>query len=94
MIDDYEDLNRDETLDAVAGFDGEQLQKFLKFERECKNRVTVLRPLERKLVTVTPAGDSQYIARIWFDGPDDVQTVRRTTRVEAALESDELREVG
>lgn len=93
MIENYDELNRDETLDAVADFDGERLVDFLEFEREHKDRKTVVDPLERELVDVVPTGRTQYAAGIWFDEPDEPTTVRRSTRVERALEAGELQEV-
>lgn len=90
MIENYPDLNREETIDAVSSFDAQQLQDFLEFERSHKDRKTVVDPLERELVTVRPAVDRQYIGGHWFDDLDDEKTVRRSTRVEQAIESNEL----
>jgi len=93
MIENYGNQNREQTLAAVAGFSGERLAEFIEFELEHKNRTTVVEPLKRKLVTVTPAGDRRYVAGIWFDGPSETVTVRRRTRVERALEDGHLQEV-
>ncbi|SEH60501.1 hypothetical protein SAMN05192561_1128 [Halopenitus malekzadehii] len=93
MIENYDDKNREQTLAAVAGFSADRLAAFIAFEREHKDRTTVVKPLERKLVTVTPTGDRRYVAGIWFDGPSETATVRRRTRVERALENGRLQEV-
>jgi|GEM_PF-957541 hypothetical protein len=85
MIDNYDDLNRDDTLAAVRNFDGEQLAEFIAFERDHKDRVTVIEPLERELLEVTSAGRS-YVAGLWFDNVDDVHVVRRSRRVESAID--------
>lgn len=93
MIENYEELNRDETLDAVADFDGEHLAAFIEFERERKDRKTVIEPLDRELVDVVPGGARQYVAGLWFDDPNDPRPVRRSRRIEAAIEAGELQEV-
>jgi len=85
MIDNYEDLNQDETLTAVRDFDGEKLKQFIEFERENKNRKTVYKPLKRELVVVTPA-DQRYAGGLWFDDADEVRTVRRSRRVDEAID--------
>ena len=92
MIDNYDDLNRDETLSVVSNFDGEQLAQFVAFERDHKDRVTVIEPLERELVEVTSTGQS-YVAGIWFDNVDDVHVVRRSRRVDAAIDDGLLESV-
>lgn len=94
MIEDYDDLNREQTLEAVRGFSGERLREFIAFERERKNRKTVVEPLERELVTVTPAVPRRYIAGLWFDDLDDHELVRRNYRVEQAINRGELEVVG
>lgn len=90
MIDNYADANVDETLEAVSSYSGEKLAEFIEYEREHKNRSGVVDELEAELVTVTPATTRRYIAGIWFDDLDDARRVRRTRRVENALENDEL----
>lgn len=94
MIENYDELNRDETLEAVADFDGERLAEFVAFEREHKNRKTVVDPLERELVDVVPesAGGygGRYVAGVWFDDVTEPATVRRTTRIENAIEDGDL----
>jgi len=92
MLEDYEDLNVEETLAAVDGFGGERLDRFLAYEREHKDRKTVLQPLERQLVTVE-APTQGYIAGHWFDDAGGQRPVRRTKRVDDALEHGDLREV-
>jgi hypothetical protein len=93
MIQNYEDLNREETLDAVDGFGASRLAEFIEFEREHKDRSTVLEPLERELVRVRPTDPGQqYVAGVWFDEPADAQTVRRSARIERAIEEGDLLE--
>jgi len=92
MIDNYDDLNRDETLAAVSDFDGEKLAQFIAFERANKNRVTVIEPLERELLEVTSTGRN-YAAGIWFDDVEDTQLVRRSRRVDAAIDDGLLESV-
>jgi len=89
MIDNYDELNRDETLEAVAGFDGETLDDFVDFERNHKNRKTVYKPLERQLVDVTPT-DRRYAGGHWFDDLSEVRTVRRSRRVDNAIDTGQL----
>lgn len=89
MIENYDDLNREQTLEAVRGFGGERLREFIAFEREHKNRKTVIEPLERELVTVTPTS-GRYAAGLWFDDPNGRQLVRRTRRIEKAIDRGEL----
>jgi len=93
MIENYDELNRDETIEAVADFGAERLTEFIEFEREHKDRKTVLEPLERELVDVVPTGDQQYVAGIWFDDETDPETVRRSPRVTQALKERNLQEV-
>jgi len=94
MIENYDELNRDETLDAIADFDGERLAEFLDFERGRKNRKTVVDPLERELVDVIPASSGgyggRYVAGVWFDDVTEPATVRRTTRIETAIDDGDL----
>ncbi len=84
MIEDYPEANADETLAKARRLDDEQLADFVEYEREHKNRTTVIEPLERELVEVIPAG-SQYAGGIWFDDVDESKTVRRSRRVETAI---------
>ncbi|MDL0133519.1 hypothetical protein [Halobacterium salinarum] len=94
MIDNYQECNRDETLDAVSDFSTDRLEDFLAFERAHKNRKTVVEPIERMLVDVVPVDQStQYVAGVWFDDPTQPTTVRRSRRIKAALAADELQEV-
>ena len=92
MIENYQDLNRDATLDAVANFDGERLAAFVEYEREHKDRKTVIEPLERELVDVVPADGRQYVAGVWFDDASEPETVRRSTRIEQTLDEGDLLE--
>ena len=97
MIENYADLNQDETLEAVSDLVGERLAEFLEYERDHKNRKTVVEPLERELVDVLPASSAgyggRYVAGIWFDEVDEPTTVRRSTRIEQAIEAGELQQV-
>ena len=66
MIEDYQDSNVEETLDAVSGFDAARLQQFLVYEREHKNRKTVIEHIQDQLVTVK-VPDTGYYGGHWFD---------------------------
>ena len=85
MIDNYQERNREETLAAVSGFDADRLLTFIEFERAHKNRKTVVEPLEREIVNVTPTA-RRYAAGIWFDSTDDVRPARWSRRVEQAID--------
>jgi hypothetical protein len=89
MIENYQDLNRDETLDAVADFDGERLAAFVEYEREHKDRKTVIEPLERELVDVVPADGRQYVAGVWFDDASEPErwSATRTTSTRSGTPS-------
>lgn len=94
MMPDYENLNRDETLEAVSDFDAQRLAEFIEFEREHKNRKTVIEPLERQLVEVAPEDTStQYVAGIWWDEPSEAKMARTSSRVREAIEDGRLRRV-
>jgi hypothetical protein len=56
MIDNYDDLTVDETLDAVSDFDESQQREFIEFEREHKDRTTVIDPLEAELESTDDSG--------------------------------------
>lgn len=90
MIENYPDLNREETLDAVSGFSGQKLASFIEFEREHKDRVSVIEPLERQLIDVRPTGGRKYVAGVWFDDPTESRTVRRSRRIEQAIDAGEI----
>lgn len=85
MIDNYEDLNREETLASVSDFSADRLDEFLDFERANKGRKTVIEPLEAELVDVTTTG-RRYVAGVWFDSTDEIHTVRRTRRIDQAID--------
>jgi hypothetical protein len=89
MIDNYAEKNVEETLAAARRLDGADLVAFVAYERKHKNRTTVIDPLERQLVDVTPT-DRQYAGGLWFDDLNEVRTVARTTRVERAIETGAL----
>jgi len=93
MIDNYDDRNREKTLDAVSDFSGEQLKAFIEFEKAHKNRKTVVEPLERELLTVTSVGRN-YVAGLWFDSDTDEKLVRRSRRIEKAIDAGDLEVVG
>lgn len=89
MIENYENRNREETLAAARCLGDEQLAEFVEFERAHKNRKTVIEPLQRELVDVSPVGQ-QYAAGLWFESVDDVRTVRRSRRIERAIDRGRL----
>lgn len=66
MIDNYHDRNVEDTLDAVSGFDAVRLQQFLVYEREHKNRTTVIDGIREQLVTVE-VPETGYYGGHWFD---------------------------
>ena len=102
MLENYDDLTVDETLDAVADWDDERKAQFLSFEADHKNRTGVVTELESELgvsatditetveVTITTGN---YAAGIWFDDATESQTVELTSRVERALEQGTLERV-
>lgn len=59
MIDNYEDLNVEETLDAVSEFEDEVLREFIDYERDHKDRATVIEPLEAQLESETTDSETQ-----------------------------------
>ena len=89
MIDNYDEKNVEATLEAVRRLDDEDVAAFVEYEREHKSRKTVIEPLERELVEVTPVG-SQYAAGLWFDDADDSRRVRRSRRVDRAIAEGDL----
>lgn len=89
MIENYESLNRDETLAAARHLGDEQIAEFVEYERTHKNRKTVIEPLQRELVDISPVGQ-QYAAGLWFESVDEVQTVRHSQRIEQAIERGRL----
>lgn len=93
MIENYADLNREETIAAVEGFDGQRLRAFIAYERAHKDRTTVIEPLERELVRVRPTDGRQYVAGLWFDDPTEPLPARRSRRVEKAIAGGALKEV-
>jgi len=93
MIDNYDDRNREETLDAVSDFSVEQLEAFIEFEKAHKDRKTVVEPLERELLTVTSVGRN-YVAGLWFDDVDEEKVVRQSRRIEQAIDAGDLEVVG
>jgi len=93
MIDNYDDRNREETLDAVSDFSAEQLEAFIEFEKAHKDRKTVVEPLERELLTVTSVGRN-YVAGVWFDDVDEEKVVRQSRRIEQAIDAGDLKVVG
>jgi hypothetical protein len=93
MIDNYDDRNREKTLDAVSDFSAEQLEAFIEFEKAHKDRKTVVEPLERELLTVTSTGRN-YVAGLWFDSVDEEKVVRQSRRIEEAIDAGDLKVVG
>ena len=88
MIEDYADKNADATLAAVSDLSAAKLQQFIVFEREHKNRKTVLEPLQDELITVR-APEGGYYGGEWFDEAGE-RVVRDTTRIRQAAESTPL----
>ncbi len=105
MIENYDELTVDETLDVVSEFDDEKTEQFIKYERNHKDRTTVIEPLEKSLpnkadpstdepemVTVT-VETGNYGGGVFFDDATESKTVELTTRIEQALEDGNLTEV-
>lgn len=88
MIENYEDKNIEQTLDAIAEFDAESLQQFLVYEREHKDRKGVVTAIQDELITVE-APRSGYYGGLWFDEPGE-KVVRDNSRVQTALEETRL----
>lgn len=83
MIPAYESKNIDETLAAIDHFDGSQLQQFLVFEREHKNRKGVITAVRDMLVTVrVPNGG--YYEGFWFDEGGE-HVLRDSQRLQRAV---------
>ena len=89
MIENYSEKNVQETLRDARRLDDEEIAAFVEYERDRKDRKTVVEPLERELVDVTPVG-SQYAAGLWFDDSDERKTVRRSRRVDQAIAEGDL----
>lgn len=94
MIPDYDTLNVEETIEAVSGFGADRLVEFLEYERDHQNRSTLINPLEDELVQVRPADGRSYVAGVWFDEPSEAQTVRRSPRIERAIDDGLLEVIG
>lgn len=92
MIPDYADKSVAEALSEAEEMDGETLARFIEFEEENQNRVTLLRSLRRKVVRVSPAS-AGYVGGQWFDEADETRWVRKDSRVESAIESGGLQVV-
>lgn len=88
MIQDYDEQNVEDTLDAIDGFDASRLQQFLVYEREHKNRKTVIQAIQDELVTVEVPGQGYY-GGFWFDDGGE-HVVRDTRRLQRAVENTEL----
>ena len=84
MIPDYDEKNVEATLDAISGFDATRLQQFLVYEREHKNRKTVIEPIKNRLVEVEVPSEGYYDG-FWFD-EGGTHVVCDGRRLERALE--------
>lgn len=88
MIDDYQNKNIEDTLDAISGFDASRLQQFLVFEREHKNRNGVISEIRDKLITVE-VPDTGYYGGEWFDEGGE-HVVKDNRRIRDAADETEL----
>ena len=88
MIDNYQHKNVEDTLDAVEGFDASTLQQFLVYEREHKNRKTVIEAIQDKLVTVEVA-QMGYYGGYWFDDAGE-HVVKDSRRLRQAADGRKL----
>ncbi len=88
MIENYEDKNVEDTLDAISGYDATRLQQFLVYEREHKNRKTIINAIRDQLITVE-VPDTGYYGGFWFDEGGEY-VVRDTPRLRKAAEKTRL----
>lgn len=88
MIENYQDKNVEETLDAVLSFNASGLQQFLVYEREHKNRKTVIEAIQDELVTVE-VPDTGYYGGHWFDDGGEY-VVKDSRRVREAADDTRL----
>lgn len=108
MIENYEELTVDETLEVVDELGDDEIEQFIEYERDHKNRTTVIDPLEELLSDSDESGDTgtaepetvtvtvevgNYGGGIFFDDATETKTVERTTRVQQALDNGNLTEV-
>lgn len=68
--DNYDDLTVDETLDALEGVEGDELEEFIEHEQANKDRVSVLEPLLERLDADEETDDSEAVVSTADD--DDV----------------------
>jgi len=90
MIDDYQNKNIDQTLDAVSDWSAVKLQRFLVFERQEKNRAGVVDAITDQLVELE-VPEKGYYNGFWFDD-DGVHIRKDTPRLRAAIAQTELSE--
>jgi len=88
MIENYDEKNIDDTLDAISGFDASELQRFLVFEREHKNRSTLIDAVRSQLLTVEVPGTGYYDGH-WFDDAGE-HVIRDTPRNRRAINQTDL----
>ena len=91
MIDDYQNKNIDQTLESVTSFDATQLQRFLVFEREHKNRTGVVEAIQQQLIEVS-VPQTGYYNGYWFD-ESGRHIVKDSQRLQQALVETELERV-
>lgn len=75
MIDNYDDLTVDETLDAVSDFSDDELTEFVEFEKSNKNRTGVVEPLEAELESVDSDAEADESPTVVAD-PDTVEVTK------------------
>ena len=88
MIQEYDEQNVEDTLDAIDGFDAARLQQFLVYEREHKNRKTVIESIQDELVTVEVPRQGYY-GGYWFDDGGE-HVVRDSRRLQRAADNTKL----
>ncbi len=88
MIDGYQNKNIDQTLDAVSDWSAVELQRFLVFERQEKDRKGVIDAVQSMLVTVE-APDTGYYGGFWFDDAGE-RVMKDSPRLRRALSRTEL----
>ena len=90
MIEEYDSLNVDEAYSVVARENAAFIDGFIAYERDNKNRKTLIERLE-PLVTTVESPRSGYIGGHWFDESGERKTVKIDSRVSRAIENGELK---
>lgn len=75
MIDNYDDLTVDETLDAVSGFSDDELAEFVEYEKSNKDRTGVVEPLEADLESAESETEADESPTVVAD-PDTVEVTK------------------